>query len=370
MQIDPPAAAKRLVADSDRDGDGLLTEAETEKALLPDQFKSIDANRNGKLSEHELTRCIDRTADELPNFAIPEMNGVGAMEFCVSTAEGVCDFISAMDTARVQEWNCWYHVLNCGFPLKVSGETDFPCMSSRSVGQGRVYVQLGHPQRIDFAEWCAGLGAGRSYVSDGYAHALHFDVAGQQPGSGDVSLAQPARVVARARVAFAPRAPKSIAYGNQIAAAGRRIVGDTVELHGPRGDDLEEGGVRLVELVVNGNVRRGAARTGRRRISPYAIQCGDRTQQLDGAAAVSPTAHEPGQCDRRRPPDPRLAKERPGGASPASSCCGATARRTSSPPSATPPAKPSTGPSTATARSPPNALPTVDAQETESSVAD
>ena len=46
-----------------------------------------------------------------------------------------------MDTARLLEWNCWYHLMNCGFPLKVSGETDFPCMSGTRVGQGRVYVQ-------------------------------------------------------------------------------------------------------------------------------------------------------------------------------------------------------------------------------------
>jgi hypothetical protein len=254
MQIDPPAAAKRLVTDFDRDGDGLLTDAETSKAVLPDGFKTIDANRDGKLSELELTKSIDRAADELPNYAIPEMNGVGAMEFCVSTAEGVCDFLSAMDTARIQEWSCWYHVLNCGFPLKVSGETDFPCMSSRSVGQGRVYVDLGHSDRLDFVEWCAGLGAGRSYVSDGYAHALQFDVGGKKPGAGDVALAQPAKVMAHAKVAFAPRTPKAIAYGNQVAAAGRRIVGDTVELHGSRGDEVEEGGVRQVELIVNGKV--------------------------------------------------------------------------------------------------------------------
>jgi len=66
-----------------------------------------------------------RAAEQLPNLAIPEMNGVGAMELPVSVAEGVCDFISAMDTRRIQEWNTWYHLLNCGFPLKASGETDF-----------------------------------------------------------------------------------------------------------------------------------------------------------------------------------------------------------------------------------------------------
>ncbi|MFN9972841.1 MAG: hypothetical protein ACK58T_23425, partial [Phycisphaerae bacterium] len=97
------------------------------------------------------------------------MDGGGAMEIFVSTAEGVCDFISAMDTARIPEWNTWYHLMNCGFPLKLSGETDFPCMSSRRVGQGRVYVQVGDVSQIDFTDWCRGLAAGRSDVSDGYA---------------------------------------------------------------------------------------------------------------------------------------------------------------------------------------------------------
>src|SRR5205085_12558449 len=95
--------------------------------------------------------------------------------------------------------------------------------------------------------------------SDGYAHALQCDGEGANPGSGNVALAQPAKVKVRAKVAFAPRTPKAIAYGNQSAAAGRRIVGDTVELHGPRGDEMEEGGVRVVELIVNGQVA-GASR--------------------------------------------------------------------------------------------------------------
>src|SRR6185436_20153273 len=166
----------RLVALADRNSDGQLTQAECGSALLPDAFAKIDADLDGKLSDRELVRRLDRAADELPNLVVPEMNGVGAMEICVSTALGQCDFISAMDTARIQEWNCWYQILNCGYPLKVSGETDFPCMSSRSVGQGRVYVQLGQPERVDFPAWCAGLAAGRSYVSDGYAHAVHFEV--------------------------------------------------------------------------------------------------------------------------------------------------------------------------------------------------
>ena len=145
LAIEPVPAAKRLLAKWDTSQDGLLSNDEAGAALLPEPFAIIDANADGTLSETELTDSHNRAADRLPNLAIPEMNGVGAMEICVTTAEGVCDFISAMDTRRIQEWNTWYHILNCGFPLKVSGETDFPCMSSRRVGQGRVYVQLGVP---------------------------------------------------------------------------------------------------------------------------------------------------------------------------------------------------------------------------------
>ena len=95
------------------------------------------------IAGEELEAAHQRAAGRLPNLAIPELNSVGAQEIFVTTAQGLCDFISAMDTARIPEWNCWYHVMNCGFPLKVSGETDFPCITGSRVGQGRVYVQAG-----------------------------------------------------------------------------------------------------------------------------------------------------------------------------------------------------------------------------------
>ena len=118
-----------------------------------------DADRDGVLTRAELEAAHERAAATLPNLAIPEINGVGAMEVVVSVPHGVCDFISAMDTPRIAEWNMWYHLLDCGFPVKLSGETDFPCMSGTRVGQGRVYVRLGDVDRVDFDAWCAGLAA-------------------------------------------------------------------------------------------------------------------------------------------------------------------------------------------------------------------
>ncbi|HEX7900091.1 MAG TPA: CehA/McbA family metallohydrolase [Planctomycetota bacterium] len=239
LQVDAPSAAKRLMEELDADRDGRLTPAEAEKGLLPGAVGT----------EAEVAAAIDRAADELPNLVIPEMNSVGAMEMFVTVANGACDFMSSMDTARIPEWNAWYHVLNCGFPLKVSGETDFPCMSSTRVGQGRVYVRLGKIERIDYAAWCAGIKAGRSYVSDGYAHALEFAVEGKRPGDA-VALAKAGRVKVAAVVAFGAATPAETPYGGLLPLQGRRWIGDTVDLRGEGA--LRPMERRLVELVVNG----------------------------------------------------------------------------------------------------------------------
>ncbi len=252
LHVDAPAAAAWLLSRHDQDNDQRLNKDEAQAALLPKPIAKIDDDRDGFLTAAELTAASDRGADELPNLSLPSMKGGGAMEIVVSTPEGVCDFISAMNTARIPEWNTWYHLMNCGFPLKISGETDFPCMSSRRVGQGRVYVQLGEIERVDFTDWCRGVAQGRSYVSDGFAHALKFDVNGVRPGEGEVALSKPGRVTVRSAVAFAPEVPKAVAYGQVAPPEGARMTGDTIELHAPRTEEMVVGGERKVELVVNG----------------------------------------------------------------------------------------------------------------------
>ena len=252
MAIEPANAATRLLTKHDANKDGKLDADETASGLLTESFERTDVDRDRFLSLAELTAAHDRAADQLPNLAIPEMNGVGAMEAPVSVAEEVCDFISAMDTERIQEWNTWYHLMNCGFPVKASGETDFPCMSSRNVGQGRVYVRP-TGDKLTYDAWCEGIRLGRSYVSDGYAHPLVFTVEGIAPGDADVKVSKPGKVRVAARVAFAPATPKAVSTGVISSKEGRRVQGDTRILHLPREDEeLVPGGERLVELVVNG----------------------------------------------------------------------------------------------------------------------
>ncbi|MFO0848510.1 MAG: CehA/McbA family metallohydrolase [Gemmataceae bacterium] len=234
LGIDREKSTRRLFTALDRGTKGHITpeDAAAGPLPLPQAFAQLDADGDGKVTEVELRQGTDRAATKLPNLCVPEMNGIGAQEICVTSAMGVCDFISAMDTDRVPEWNCWYHILNCGFPLKVSGETDFPCVSGGRVGQGRVYVQLSKVDKVDFAAWCDGVAKGKSYVSDGYAHALSFTVDGVAPGFGEVKKEAAGNVEVKATVAFAKDVPLGTAIG------GRLTPGNT----------------RTVELIVNGQV--------------------------------------------------------------------------------------------------------------------
>ena len=74
-------------------------------------------------------------------------------------------------------------------------------------------------------------------------------------GPGDrLELEKPGTVAVQAKVAFAARTPLAVAHGGIVPAGGRRLVGDTVNLHGPRrdGEFTAEGELAPVELVVNG----------------------------------------------------------------------------------------------------------------------
>ncbi|WP_020476320.1 CehA/McbA family metallohydrolase [Zavarzinella formosa] len=139
-------------------------------------------------SANGLTRFVGRIEGakdgegKLPNFNIPAYDGIGANEFIVDVTHNVpnadgtlvpaIDFISTMDTDRTAEWNMWYHVLNCGFRTRASGETDFPCITGERVGLGRVYAKV--DGKLDFDRWVQSIADGRSYISDGTTHLMDF----------------------------------------------------------------------------------------------------------------------------------------------------------------------------------------------------
>lgn len=145
---------------------------------------------------------------ELPNYNVPRFDGIGANEFVVDVVHDAVDFISTVDTPAIWELNIWYHVLNCGYRTRISGETDFPCIYDSRVGLGRSYVKL-PPGPVDFDAWAEGIRDGRCYVSDGMSHLLDFAVDGLVAGTrksddapvSQLDLAEPRTVAVTARVA-------------------------------------------------------------------------------------------------------------------------------------------------------------------------
>jgi hypothetical protein len=147
----------------------------------------------------------------LPSYEVPPFNGIGANEYIMNMTHQVpgpegklvpaVDFISTVDTPHLSELNIWYHTLNVGFRTRISGETDFPCISGQRVGMGRAYVKV--DGKLDYDKWCEGISRGRAYVGDGRSHLIDFTVNGVEVGSGEseVKLSGSGELKATAKVA-------------------------------------------------------------------------------------------------------------------------------------------------------------------------
>jgi len=153
---------------------------------------------------------------DLPNYEMPGFDGIGANEFIVDvTHPNTVDFISAGDTPYVWELNIWYHTLNVGFRTRISGETDFPCITDDRVGLARSYAKVVGP--LTYRKWIDAVQAGRNYVSDGRSHLLDFSVNGTEGGTRDseIRLDRPGRVKVTLRAA-ANLDPKPIESIRQV----------------------------------------------------------------------------------------------------------------------------------------------------------
>jgi hypothetical protein len=193
------------------------------------------------------------TAD-LPNYVIPPYDGIGADEYIVDVTHTVpgpdgkqvpaVDFMSTVDTPYVWELNMWYHTLNVGFRTRISGETDFPCISDKRVGLGRSYVKLG--EHLTYRDWCQGIQRGANYVSDGRSHLFDFKANGAAMGEGEseLQLPAPATIHATLQVAAYLDEKPNPAIGKRRYSSGpywdieRARIGETRNVP--------------VELVVNG----------------------------------------------------------------------------------------------------------------------
>lgn len=149
-----------------------------------------------------------RPTDKLPNYEIPKMDNIGANEYIVTVTQDAVDFYSLGDTPSRWELNMLYHTLNCGFRMRISGETDFPCITDWRVGLARSYFKS--DKALTYDEYVNALKAGRSYMSDGGSHIIDFSVNGKEVGVGtsEIMLARPAGISVTAKIAaYLPQIP-------------------------------------------------------------------------------------------------------------------------------------------------------------------
>jgi len=161
-----------------------------------------------------------RSAD-LPNYEMPAFDGIGANEYIVDvTHPGAVDFISAGDTPHVWELNIWYHALNAGFRTRISGETDWPCITDDRVGLARSYAKV--DGGLTYRKWIDAVATGRNYVSDGRSHLMDFTVNGVEAGQGasEIPLARAAtaKVTLRAAALLDPT-PNDLIRNSRYDAA-------------------------------------------------------------------------------------------------------------------------------------------------------
>ena len=168
---------------------------------------------------------LEVKSSELPNYEMPGFDGIGANEYIVDvTYPDTVDFISTMDTPYVWELNIWYHTLNVGFRTRVSGETDFPCITDSRVGQGRVYAKV--DGELTYAKWLESVRSGRSYVSDGRSHLMDFRVNGVEVGTHESEVRLAAAGSAHVTLKAAAYVDPVGGAGEQLAAWARTIPGD------------------------------------------------------------------------------------------------------------------------------------------------
>lgn len=188
------------------------------------------------------------STDELPNYEIPPMDGIGTQEAIVDVTHGYTDFIAGCDTIPAAELNAWYHMLNCGYRLALVGETDYPCVTGERPGVGRTYVRLEQRPTDDagYENWVKNMQKGRLYCGDGRSHFLEFTVDGQRNGEQDVALKSAGTVKVDALVA-ARLEPEPLTDAELGAIAERPLNGWHLEF-------ARIGKTRevAVELLVNG----------------------------------------------------------------------------------------------------------------------
>src|SRR5438093_7665268 len=94
--------------------------------------------------------------------ALGAVNAVELLQFGIFREIGLAD---------------WYHILNSGYRLPITGASDWP--ACRFLADSRTFVHAS--QRPAHADWLRGAADGRSFVTSG--PLLLLEVEGQRPGA-------------------------------------------------------------------------------------------------------------------------------------------------------------------------------------------
>jgi hypothetical protein len=131
--------------------------------------------------------------------------------------------------------------------VRLSGETDFPCISDERVGATRTYAKLDGD--LTFGNYMEALQRGRTYVSDGFSHLIDFKVNDLDLGENDSELALDAagnlQISARAAAFLSPE------QSEVEAALAAKPLTEYPYWHIERGR-LGDSRKVAVELIVNG----------------------------------------------------------------------------------------------------------------------
>ncbi len=135
-------------------------------------------------------------------------------EPAVLIATGRADAVEMLEH-RAYEHLEYYRYLNAGYRLPLVGGTD-KMSSNTPVGLYRTYVQIPEDQPFTYDSWCAGLRAGRTFLSGGALIWLSVD--GQPPGS-TISLKNggTVEIEARARSIFPIHSLQIVQQGQVVA---------------------------------------------------------------------------------------------------------------------------------------------------------
>ena len=190
---------------------------------------------------------VRQTKDDLPNYVLPEMDGIGANEYIVTVAHDAVDFFSLGDTPAPWELNMWYHTLNSGFRTRASGETDFPCIFDERVGLARSYFKPDGPMSYD--SYVDAIKKGRSYVTEGGSHILSFSVNSQEVGTQNSELKFKEKQNLKITASVAAYLPEQ--QSETGAAIARRPMNEQPYWHIERARVGKTRNIR-VELLING----------------------------------------------------------------------------------------------------------------------